>query len=280
MNFGLPILIFSLIFYSTSHSPLANNDALSPSPAVPEPHVRPSSHLGHALGHQYRHRHHQSLANPLLATRANPSTPPHNGPPLDHSTQQHSHSQTTYVPPHNSSLGTFGAPTPTQFPPSPIQSHSQSPATATVLRNRSTSMIHNNVQNGHPLLASRITRKPSASSTNLDHSPTRSMSYHHPRSRLRAPYLTDWTTAESPDVSSRITALYSKRESIDHSFAGRVHAKPDPPHGVITESLLYRFHASHASNRTDVRPAMHSAVIQHQSCQRCLSEHSRLRVLL
>src|SRR5258706_7995026 len=104
-----------LQFYSMSHCPLADNDPLSPSPAVPEPHTRPSSHLGHALGH--RHRHHQSLTGPPLAFQASPVSLPPNGPPLDNShllpdqptqqqQQQHSHSH-SQIPPRNSSLGPF-----------------------------------------------------------------------------------------------------------------------------------------------------------------------------
>lgn len=215
-------LIFFPQFYSLSHCPLANDDPLSPSPAVPDPHTRPSSHLGHTLKH--RHRHHQSLTGPLLAFQASPLSLPQNGPPLDNSyplpdqptqqqQQQHSHSQITSLPPRNSSLGPFDAPTSTQWnqtPPSPIQSPSQSPATAAILRTRCTSTNPNDVQNSHPRLLPRIPRKPSAASANQDHSPspTRSISQHGPRPRLRAPYLTDWTTAESPDVSGHITALY------------------------------------------------------------------------
>jgi hypothetical protein len=278
------ILIF-LQFSSVSHSALANNDAdpLSPSPsqAVPEPHTQTPSHFAHTQTHRY----HQSLTGPQLAFQpTNLATPnPHRGPPPDHShplpdrSTQHQ-TQNTYIPTRNFSVGPFGAPTQFhQTPPSPIQC----PATAPILRNRSsTSMSPNNVQNSHPRLPPRITRKPSASSANMDPSPVRSISQHH---RLHAAYLTDWTTAESPDVSIRptlATLLHSNRLTIDHSLAGRVHPKPHASHGVVTESLLHRLHASHASARTYLHPTVQSAVIRHQSCQRSLSGHSRLRVLL
>ena len=287
------LFISILIFVqnsSVTHTPLANNQPLSPSPAVPEHH---SSHLGHRLGH----RHHQSLTGPrptfLPPPDLHPLTPssplPLNGLPLDYSrplpAQSTQDAQNTSLPSTqtpSAGPGLFGAPTqlhqPT--PPSPIQCA----ATAAVLRNPSTSSMNpSDVQSRLPRPTPRIARKHSASSANVDHSPARPI-LHHPRARPHATYLTDWTTAESPDVSSRCTmALLSDRPvltAVSVSLAGRVLAKPDAPNRVFTESLLYRLHARHGSARPDMYPAMHSAVIQHQSCQRSLSKHPRLCLLL
>lgn len=197
-------------FYSLSHSALANNEPLSPTPAVLEPQTQPLSHLGPTLGNPY----HQSLTDPALPFQLNPVPLPHHGPPLLHShplpdrpTQQQQ-SQNTSIPTRNSTVGPFGAPT--QFPqppPSPIQS----PATAPILWNRSTSMNPNDIQNSYPRLPPRIPRKTSTSSANMDQSPVRSMSHHHPHPQLNTAYLTDWTTAESPDVSTRHPLLILPR---------------------------------------------------------------------
>ena len=199
-----------------SHAPLADNVPHSASPAVPVHHTQAASHLGRTLGH----RHHQSLTGPFLAfpppRPLTPSPLPLHGPPLDHSrplpdhpTQQAQNMSIPTTTTRCPNVGLFGAPTQLHQPtPSPIQCA----ATAAILRDPSASSMDPNdmQQNRHPRLSPRIARKHSASSGNMDHSPARPI-LHHPRARPHAAFLTDWTTAESPDVSSRLTLATLRR---------------------------------------------------------------------